>query len=121
VSGFKGNDFNERAKAAAAARKAALEKFRAAPAPDSPEVLARLAERRAIAEAREIRAAERAAKKAEEAAIEAAKKAAEMAAKAEQENEAKKRAAEQVARDLALAAERKAARDAKYAARKARK
>jgi hypothetical protein len=121
VSGFKGNDFQERAKAAAASRKAALEKFRSAPAPDSPHMVALLEERKAIAEAREIRAGERAAKKAEEARQEALRKAAADAEKAEQENEAKRRAAEQVARDLELAAERKAARDAKYAARKARR
>ena len=53
MSGFKGSKFTDRADAAAAAKKAMLEKFRAKPAPDDPAVLARAAERKAIAEARE--------------------------------------------------------------------
>ena len=68
MSGFNGSKFTDRAAAAAAAKKALVEKFKAKPAPDDPAVLARQAERRAIAEAREIRAAERKAIKEAEAA-----------------------------------------------------
>jgi hypothetical protein len=99
MGAFKDNIYSERAAASANAKKALLEKFKAKPPPDDPAVLARAAERQAIAEAREQRAAER---------------------RAAKEAEAARRAAEQAARDLQLKAERQAARDARYAARKAR-
>jgi hypothetical protein len=118
---LKGSTFEDRRAAAAEAKKALVERFKARPPADDPEVLARAAERKAIQEAREIRQGERAKQKAleEEARLreDEARKAAE--AKAAEEAEAK--AAEQAARDEAIRAERKAARDAKYAARKARK
>jgi hypothetical protein len=118
---LKGSTFEDRRAAAAEAKKALVERFKARPPADDPEVLARAAERKAIQEAREIRQGERARQKAleEEARLreDEARKAAE--AKAAEEAEAK--AAEQAARDEAIRAERKAARDAKYAARKARK
>ena len=121
MSGFKGNKFVDRAEAAAAAKKAMLEKFRAKPAADDPEVLARAAERKAIAEARDIRAAERkVAKEAadvERIAAEAARQA-ELAALAAAEELRKIEAAK---RDEEIKAQRKAERDAKYAARKARR
>ena len=85
MSGFKGNKFTDRAEAAAAAKKAMLEKFRAKPSPDDPAVLARAAERKAIADAREVRAAERKlARDAEDArrAAEDAARQAELAAQA---------------------------------------
>jgi len=88
-------DFAERAQAAAAARKAALEKFKSRPSLDDPEVQARLAERKAFAEAREARLTERARQKAEDAA--------------------------RIAAEEAAAKKEKAARDARYAARKARR
>jgi hypothetical protein len=121
LNGYKNNTFNDRASASAKAKTALLEKFRAKPAPDDPEVLARQAERQAIIEAREARAAERKLAKEAEAAeaarlealkVEEQKRLEAEAALAKQE--AAKRAAE-----AALAA--KAARDAKYAARKARR
>jgi hypothetical protein len=107
-------NFDDRLSAAAAAKQALLERFRARPAPDDPTEIERQAALKAIADAREARAAERKAAKDAEiarlAAEEAARKAQEQAAALE----AKKRAA-------ADEAERKAARDARYAARKARK
>jgi hypothetical protein len=106
--------FNERLTRAADARKAALEKFRARPGPDDPAVLERQAELKAIADAREVRAAERAAARAAAAAKAAAEAAALLA-------EEKARAAEEKARAAALAAEQKAARDSRYAARKTRR
>ncbi len=107
-------NFDDRISAAAAAKQALLERFRARPAADDPAEIARQAALKAIADARDARAAERKAAKDAEiarlAAEEAARKvAAELAAK-----EARARAAAQEA-------ERKAARDAKYAARKARR
>jgi hypothetical protein len=106
--------FNDRAKASAEAKQAILAKFRTAPKADDPELQKRLAERKAIAEAREARTAERkAAKEAEEARIRAEKLAAE-AAEAQ-------RLKEEAARRRQLEIEQKAARDARYAARKARR
>ncbi len=107
-------NFDDRISAAAAAKQALLERFRARPSPDDPAEIERQAALKAIADARDARAAERRAAKEAElqrlAAEAAARKAAELAAA----QEAKRQAA-------LLEAERKAARDAKYAARKARR
>ncbi|GGG95434.1 hypothetical protein GCM10007420_08760 [Glycocaulis albus] len=112
MAGFKSPDFNERTAAARAARQAAVEQLRNKPAPD-PAVLA---ERQAARAAREE---QRAAKKAE--AEEAKAKRAEAArikAEAAQADAAK--AAAEAAVPERTEAELKAARDARYAARKAR-
>ncbi len=107
-------NFDDRINAAAAAKQALLERFRARPSPDDPAEIERQAALKAIADARDARAAERRAAKEAElqrlAAEAAARKAAELLAA----QEAKRQAA-------LLEAERKAARDAKYAARKARR
>jgi hypothetical protein len=107
-------NFDDRISAAAAAKQALLERFRARPSPDDPAEIERQAALKAIADARDVRAAERRAAKEAElqrlAAEAAARKAAELLAA----QEAKRQAA-------LLEAERKAARDAKYAARKARR
>jgi hypothetical protein len=128
---YKEKDIFERRNAANEAKKALLERFKSRPAPDDPGVLARKAERQAILEARAKRAEEKerlrqerlaqeARERAErEAREEAARLVAEEAARAE----AMKREAEEnerIARLLADEAERKAKRDARYAARKAR-
>jgi hypothetical protein len=112
MAGFKTPDFNERTNAAKAAKQRALDLLAAKPAPD-PEVVAA---RQAAAAAREAEAAQRSA--ARKAAIEEAK-AAKIAARiaAEEEAAAKKAAKKPELTD----AEKKAIRDAKYAARKARK
>ena len=118
MAGFKEAGFNERMSAAAEAKKAMLEKFRAKPGADDPAFLEKQAARQAIREAREARAAERkAAKLAAEAEAKAAREA---AAKAEEERLAAEQA-EREAEAARLKAEQKAARDARYAARKARK
>ena len=128
---YKEQSAADRLAAAADAKKAMLERFRAKPGPDDPDFVARQAERKAVAEAREQRAAERKAAKDAEAARIAAEKA---KLQAEKEHEAAELAAylarkaddaaaanaEAKARALALAAEQKAARDARYARRKAR-
>ena len=111
MSGYRQDTFSERLKTANEARKKALEKFKAQPKADDPEVAARRAEREAIHAAREVREAERRAAK----EAEAARKAAE--AKAEEEARWAREAAEKEAEE----ARQKAARDARYAARKAAK
>lgn len=101
-------DFNERRNAAAEARKAAAEKFQALKSRlEDPDVQRRLAEQKAIAEARAARIAER------EAAKAAAKAAAEAAAAAAK-REAERRAAEEAARRRAaeIEARNRAAREA---------
>lgn len=95
--------FADRRERAIEARKALLARFTARPDPNDPAVLARAAERQAVQTARAVRAAERA----------AAKEASDRAAEAE--------AAERIEREAVAQAEAKAQRDARYAARKARK
>jgi len=140
---FKGGDLNDRLKSATSAKQAVLEKFKAHTDPNDPAVAERRAARLALAVAREerqaARAEEKAARKAEEdrlTAEEAARQAAEEAAaaaerervaaeKAAQEAEQARLAAEEEARNQIseeeLKAKQKAARDLRYAKRKARK
>ena len=112
--GFKEPSFLDRQSAAQNARKSILEKFKAKSGPDDPAVLKRTAERQAQvaerAKAQKLKDAEKAAKKAR-----AAELAAEAAAEALRLQAAKVAAAE------ALKVEQKAARDARYAARKKKK
>ena len=128
---YREKDIFERRNAANEAKKARLERFKAKPAADDPAVLARQAERKAILEARAVREAEKARLKQErlarEAAEKAAREAAAEAARLEAEEKAREEAAlrdaeenERIARVLADEAERKAKRDARYAARKSR-
>jgi hypothetical protein len=120
MAGFKIPTFEERTAAAREAKQRALDKLRAKPAID-PEVVAA---RAAAAEAREAAAAERRA--AHKAAIEAEKAAKEQAraqAQLEAEEAAERAAAARrpgPAPVLPTPAELKAARDARYAARKSR-
>jgi membrane protein involved in colicin uptake len=128
MKAVKGFTYNDRLSTQAEARKAMLEKFKARPSADDPDVMARQAERIAIAEARAEREAKRKAereaeaariaaeKKAEQERLAAEKLAREIAEKERQEREERERAE----RDRNLEADRKAARDARYAARKAR-
>ena len=122
MANFQHPDFDERLSAAAQARKAVLDKFRAKVNGSDPEVLRKQAEQLAMAQAREARIAEReAAKEAREATERAEREAREAAErKLREEKEAREReeAAEWKA---ALEEEKKKERDARYAARKARK
>src|SRR5215470_4142429 len=93
---FQDPDHQQRKSAAAAAKQAMLQKFRAAS--EDPEVARRHAARVAMNEARLVRMAEREAEEAEALL-----------------------AAEEAKRAILLEAEQKAARDARYAARKAAK
>jgi hypothetical protein len=114
VAAYKDPSFQDRAAAAASAKQMALDKFKAKPPVDpallEEKRLAREAREHAIAEERAQKAAALAAAKAETAARIAAEKAAADALAAEKANRAKP----------ATAAEMKAARDARYAARKGR-
>jgi Family of unknown function (DUF6481) len=114
MSGFKEPSFADRQKAALEAKQTILNKFRAKPGPDDPAVMQRQAEREAQAalraKAKQLRDAEKAEKQIREAEL-----AAQAAAQLVREKE------EAAAREVALEAERKAARDARYAARKKRK
>ena len=117
----KKDTFADRLTEAAKARTAMLERFRARPGPDDPAVIARRAAQAAIEEARDIRIAERKAAKEAEAIVKAAAQA---ALAAEPEAKAREQAilaAEAAARAIDLAAAQKAARDARYAARTARR
>jgi Family of unknown function (DUF6481) len=115
MTGFKKPDFIERQETAAKARKVALEKFRTMAAdPALAENLkartASAAERQAVKNARKIEKAEKIARESERA--QQAERAAAI--------EAERTAAERAQREGALLTEQKAARDARYAARKAR-
>jgi hypothetical protein len=111
MSGFKEPSFADRQKAAQEARKSILEKFRAKPGLDDPAVIQRQAEREAQAaeraKAKQLRDSAKAEKKIRDA--EAAEQATAQLAREKEEAAAK---------EVALEAERKAARDARYAARK---
>jgi hypothetical protein len=113
MSGFKEPGFADRQKAAAQAKQDLLNKFRAQPGHDDPDVAKRRAEREAVAASREKAKIVREADKAEAKRREAEAKAVE-AARIAREKE------EQAERQVATEAEQKAKRDARYAARKDR-
>jgi hypothetical protein len=121
MNAFKKDHFSERLTSAAKAKTAMLERFRARPGPDDPVVIERRAAQEAVEAAREIRVAERKAAREAEAIKQAAEQAAQAAEAQAKAVEQAARKAEDVAREAALAVERKAARDAKYAARIARR
>jgi hypothetical protein len=112
-----GSSYSDRLQTAAKAKRALLEKARAKLTADDAE---RRAARLAIAAARDARVAERnAAKEAEQMRLDAERRAEEIAAEAAEEAR-KTEVAAAAAREADRASEQKAARDAKYAARKAR-
>jgi Family of unknown function (DUF6481) len=113
MSGFKEPGFADRQKAAAQAKQNLLNKFRAQPGPDDPEMAKRRAEREAIAANREK------AKIAREAEKAVAKRREEEARAAEAARIAREKE-EEAARQAAFEVEQKAKRDARYAARKDR-
>ena len=118
MKAFKDPTFSDRLVRSAAAKNAALERFRARPAADDPAVAQQRAARLAIATERELRAAERAEARRAEDEDKAAKLAAsELAERVEREARQVREADEQAA----LETQRKSERDMRYAARKARK
>lgn len=114
----RGNSLSDRMQNKMQSKQALLERLKKMPKPDDPEVIARKAERAAAAERTRIARAERAAAKAEAERLRLEQEAAEKIAEAER---AAKAAREEADRQVALLAEQKAARDARYAARKKRK
>ncbi|MBW6425338.1 hypothetical protein KX729_28305 [Rhizobium sp. XQZ8] len=119
------NSFAQRRKSADNAKRELLAKFASAPKPTDPAMQERLAEREAISAARIARRAERDALKAAENER-LLKEAAALAAAAQEHEkaEAEARQAEinnRVSRVIADEAARKAERDRRYAARKARR
>jgi hypothetical protein len=111
MSGFKEPSFADRQKAAQEARKNILNKFRSQPGPDDPAVKQRQAER-------EAKAVERAEAKVAREAVKAEQKRREEEAAVEAVAQLAREKEEAAAKEVALEAERKAARDARYAARK---
>ena len=115
---MKHQDFGERLNAAKDAKQAMAAKFRQRPGLDDPAVAERRAARASVSAAREARLAEREAKRIADDARMAAEREARAAEQVEQDE---RMAAEKVASDARLEVDRKAARDARYAARKARR
>lgn len=121
MSTFRNADFGERLNNAASARKAQLEKYRAKVEANDSSSAERHAVRQEVIAARNIRAAEREKARLAKAASDAAAQAErDLVLKAEQA-ERDAQAADEAVRAAALEADRKRARDARYAARKARK
>ena len=121
MPGFKDNDIGERREASARAKKATLEQFCARQAAGQPASAKRDAERLAVMEAREVRKMAKQAEN-ERQAVErqAREQEAAQLAKAQEETKAaeKQREADEAVKS---AGDQKAARDARYAARKARR
>ena len=111
---YKDDSFTARLSSAAGAKQAAMGRIRAIAQPGDAAFEERQRERQAIAAAREARMAERKAARAAEAERQAAERAAKEAEKLASEQQ---RALDQESLKL----QQKAARDARYAARKARK
>lgn len=122
MKAFREPNLTERRNAGASAKKAQLDKVLALKAKQQEGLAAHLAERAKIAADRDARAAERKAKKLEQEQREAEERAAAELARVEAEKLAfvirERDAAEKAAREAALEITRKAARDARYAARK---
>jgi ribosomal protein L21 len=118
MAGFKDKTFQERRTDAGALKQATLAKLKAATDKDNPAVIERLAKQREVEEARQLRLSQRAAEKAAEA-----ERLATLAAEAEIQRKAEIEAAHEAEVEAAalLEMEQQAARDARYAARKAAK
>lgn len=118
MASFKPPTVEDRRAAADAARKAAIEKLKALPKPGSPEFEARQKELLARDAQRKLAEEARARAKAEKEAAEEARRQEEARRAAE---EAERKRLEEIAALEELERQRKAARDARYAARKAAK
>ena len=121
MPGFKDNDIAERREASAQAKKAMLEQFRERRAAGQPASAERHAERLAVIEAREVRKVAKQAEK-ERQAVESKAREQEAAQLAETQEETKAAEKQRKADEgVKRAGDQKAARDARYAARKARR
>lgn len=122
MSRLKENSFGERLNTARNAKQAMAAKFLQRPGLDDPAFAERQAARAAVSAARGLRIAEREAERvAANERIAAEREAQAQAAAAAEAAATERAAAEQAAAAAALEVERKAARDARYAARKARR
>ena len=113
-------ELSERRAAAAQAKEQLLKKFEAAPKPSDPDMVAKRAEREAIAAAREARRADRERSLQEDFALQIAEADAIACAASAEADAREADASNRIARVLTDEAERKAERDRRYAARKAR-
>jgi len=124
MRGFKEKGFSDRLADQAKAREALLERARKANPANDPEFAARQAERVRIAEERAERERARTEEKARTVRAEQERKAAEEAAKLAAErqvaDEVERKKREETDKLARLLADQKAARDARYAARKER-
>ena len=117
----KSDTLNDRLSAAGQAKQAMLDRFRSRPAATDPAVLERQAAQIATEQARDARAADRKAVRDAEAERQAELRAAQEVEAAAQEAALAAQAAEAAVRAADLKVEQKAARDARYAARQARR
>lgn len=121
MGAFDFRNFDDRRQHSASAKATLLAKFKARPAPDDPEMVAKAEARRELARARDERTREREAarREAERMAAEEkrAREEAELAAQLAREEVERVAAEERKAAELLA---KKAARDARYAARKAK-
>ena len=114
MSTFGDKNFSDRLQDAARAKQALLQKFKSQPGPDDEIVKERKAKRQAIVAAREARAREREAIK-----LKAEQDRIELEAREEADRVALRE--RELQEHMAQEAEKKAIRDARYAARKKRK
>src|SRR3954451_10315440 len=114
MSGFREPGFSDRQKAAQEARKNLLNKFKSQPGPDDPAVVAKRAEREALAAKRAEAKAARETEKAEQKRLQEETAALEAARIAREAEEAVAKAGE-------AESDKKAKLDARYPARKAKR
>jgi hypothetical protein len=115
---FKDKNLADRLQNSRSAKQGLIQKMREAPKPDDPEVMARRAAKSALVAANRAERERRRAEKEAAERLDAEQKAAAEAAKLADIERKKREEAEKI---VALLAEQKAARDARYAARKTRK
>jgi membrane protein involved in colicin uptake len=122
MSGFRDKGFGDRLSTAETARKAMQQRFQAKAGADDPALAERRAVRQAMSVAREARQVEREATKLAERTREVAEREARETAERELRLvQDARELLEGAERQATLKADQKAARDARYAARKARK
>lgn len=120
MSRFK-DSLEDRLKAAQAAKQAMRDRFSARPREDDPALVQKRAERQAILEARAVRQVELDRKKEAARAEKLRQAEADLLAQAEERKQAERDAIVALENAEALKIQQKNARDARYAARKARK
>lgn len=115
------DSLEERQKAARTSKRAMLERFAARLGTNDPATAEKRAARQAVVGARDIRRAEQEQRKQAERESQAVQAALDAAQRHQQLEQAAQEVAEKAEQDAALKIVQKKARDAKYAARKARR